>query len=1389
MDRGGKAVGTMPTFKPSSQSDETVLALTPRATSMSSAQIRQAWGAKVKDAALFSARTTVETYLKTLRGVIGEVAGGSVTPQVAETKLRKALHALGYSPEAGFEGHGGEVPPATPGSITDLSSSRRIELILDTNVKQARSLAQIASSSDPMAAYMRPAWKLTRTGKRKKPRGDWKRRWAAAGAACGWKGAAKGVFVALKDSPIWAEIGKGVGGFGDVIGTAYPPFAFGSGMAWVNVGRREWNEICRREGIDSGDGERLAAARTALRHEVSGDAAGAHGTQETAAGGRTGEDAGAQSYAVALPPAKPDERARKAASAKVAECVKTVARMADKAKSAVDGIRADAGRCRELSCGDEEDRKLVESAERRLKAAVEAAGNVAAALARLERYAGAVAGAPAPTDPAMQRAFDAAMGRYAEAAAKTVEEAHSQSVRVGMAASAVRKTAAMMTFTPDLSARTAAEGRCKAAAAKAAELLGKAKACAKSLRDEYDREKGRLAALFSEVPTAELDELYAAMAKEADNLKYNAIAAVRVMDYHLSRLAGLAVPKTKPEQKAFDAECAAADRGAASAEVEANQTGGDLETLRGRKHEIAEMAGRLVERWKAEECAKAADAAQGMADGAEARFEELRGRVNAAKAEMRKVRGPAKGAEKAKEERTLAVTWTYMFDARSYVRKCLKETLAAKDAGDVKEARERLAEMEAKRIPYFAKKEKALVAALDAFEAWVGAKAGADGDGAKPAREEKPAQGATETKFPATLTKRDIAESKGGIGGTTGARLFTDADGRRFILKQTNSDRTGDGLITAGHLRNEIATDRIYRAAGIKVPECREYEVDGKPVKLAAFVPDARPLGEWMRTATPAQRDKVRAKLAKGYLVDAVLANWDVAGQGLDNILVDRDGEPWRIDNGSGMGYRARGIPKKDSEWRDSQFPDEWRTLKDSNAYAFGKMTAHDIFSQEVDWDAVIAATPEADRPVVERRVKEVRQMQSRCRNFDAGKFTPEATSEVLERSYDACREGLRETVPQTKIDYGNVALMRPDAKRRLAAAKASWDPYRIADIVIAAAKTVNYHAPKHEMPNQGKIDAANALKTELMALAKTDANAKYYLDVLDRIGKSSADSFHDTVGMVERRPIAPPPNYRPPPVPAVSATEKVIDIVDRQTGGNYSFVSTWCSAQARDSWTKEACKAKIFEFEMRGKDPDPYTGTEDSKRRLVGRNGELYGFWKDGSDVRIRNYKKVWDRYKAHPKEMERDRAAFRAYKACTQVIIENTDFAGKDEATGTVVLGRTEKKEVMDMNGLSEGRFGTMVRSGAESHSIFRTVCIDKAHELTIVRVPYSRISGVYFLDRDKNGISLFLGDRENEFNVDICNGELEVYYAGKVNAGEELKPYVEKFLAAEKARNGGK
>ena len=118
----------------------------------------------------------------------------------------------------------------------------RIDLIVQTQRRMAQSLGQLAAQT-PSVLKAFPAWRLTRRGTRQEPRDDWDRRWTAAGSATGWQGACKDVYVALKSSPIWAALGTGAGGYRDAIGNPFPPFAFGSGMGWVAVGRDEAAEL------------------------------------------------------------------------------------------------------------------------------------------------------------------------------------------------------------------------------------------------------------------------------------------------------------------------------------------------------------------------------------------------------------------------------------------------------------------------------------------------------------------------------------------------------------------------------------------------------------------------------------------------------------------------------------------------------------------------------------------------------------------------------------------------------------------------------------------------------------------------------------------------------------------------------------------------------------------------------------------------------------------------------------------------------------------------------------------------------------------------------------------------------------------------------------------
>ena len=213
-------------------------------TTASSAEIRAAVSAQIRARSVFSARTPSMRYLGQLQKTLADIADGKINDAAARTALREFGEALGYTPQGGFPGEA-STPPAEAGGLRDLLSPKRLKMVLDTNRGLANSAKQQIDGSSDYALYAYPAWSLERIYTRAKTRGDWGNRWQSAGDAVAWEGAAKGAvspfgiprMIALKDSPIWGALGDGTGGYADVLGTAMPPFAYGSGLGWVAVKR------------------------------------------------------------------------------------------------------------------------------------------------------------------------------------------------------------------------------------------------------------------------------------------------------------------------------------------------------------------------------------------------------------------------------------------------------------------------------------------------------------------------------------------------------------------------------------------------------------------------------------------------------------------------------------------------------------------------------------------------------------------------------------------------------------------------------------------------------------------------------------------------------------------------------------------------------------------------------------------------------------------------------------------------------------------------------------------------------------------------------------------------------------------------------------------------
>ena len=179
--------------------------------------------AQLKERSFFMAGVARAQTLQLFRNLATQVAAGKMTPQEARVTIRQGLADLGYSPEeAGVKA----------GSIKDLSSYRRIMLVLDTNVRMSAGWMQHCQD------LVNPAvggQELFRLYARRVPR-DWRQRWLDAAQQVNWQGVAPHtLFIATLDSPIWPALSR--------FGNPYPPFDFNSGMSTRPVPRQRCIEL------------------------------------------------------------------------------------------------------------------------------------------------------------------------------------------------------------------------------------------------------------------------------------------------------------------------------------------------------------------------------------------------------------------------------------------------------------------------------------------------------------------------------------------------------------------------------------------------------------------------------------------------------------------------------------------------------------------------------------------------------------------------------------------------------------------------------------------------------------------------------------------------------------------------------------------------------------------------------------------------------------------------------------------------------------------------------------------------------------------------------------------------------------------------------------------
>lgn len=168
-------------------------------------------------------------------------------------------------------------------------------------------------------------------------------------------------------------------------------------------------------------------------------------------------------------------------------------------------------------------------------------------------------------------------------------------------------------------------------------------------------------------------------------------------------------------------------------------------------------------------------------------------------------------------------------------------------------------------------------------------------------------------------TASNIMDKKIGTQqGTNLGGFYEGKDGvKRYVKFYKDPDRG----------ETEVLANNFYRDVGIAAPESNTFLIQkGKGHSDVAFASDIIPGKELNQVKLTPELAK---KILDGFIADIMMANYDAVGLEHDNIIVDEQGNPIRIDQGGSLLFRAMessGRKKENmldgiSEWDGLQDP------------------------------------------------------------------------------------------------------------------------------------------------------------------------------------------------------------------------------------------------------------------------------------------------------------------------------------------------------------------------------------------------------------------------------------------------------------------------------------
>lgn len=237
------------------------------------------------------------------------------------------------------------------------------------------------------------------------------------------------------------------------------------------------------------------------------------------------------------------------------------------------------------------------------------------------------------------------------------------------------------------------------------------------------------------------------------------------------------------------------------------------------------------------------------------------------------------------------------------------------------------------------------------------------------------------------------------------------------------------------HAAHAVAVSRAYELMGARVPHVIDFEKQPNgpadapgALLLAEHIQGDSVLGHVRESSghqTDERREKIRRELQKHFVLDCLLSNKDVLGEGYKHVVVDPDGNPWRVNlKGAGVFYE-NGKPKKNISNRVIELD----SLRDPYIYPqaasiYGSIPEDEIASQisdiETHKDELLQLFQEPYRSKLESRMHDLSNRKE--------KFIEQEQALITKLNADLATPGKTVTYP---IDSKTSRIISP---------KRNWD-------------------------------------------------------------------------------------------------------------------------------------------------------------------------------------------------------------------------------------------------------------------------------------------------------------------------------------------------------------